>query len=105
MAIAAPMPCGISSRPVMTASSPRTSWKYSGIRTIAPNSAAPSANIVTDAAANALLAYRRTSSSGFAICSARTTKVGDRARGREERDEHRVGGQACRRCRSRRGRR
>ena len=56
IASAVPMPCGASSRPVWTASSPRTSWKYSGIRTIAPNSAAPSAVIVTDAAANALLA-------------------------------------------------
>src|SRR5207253_2913594 len=49
IAIAAPMPCGMRSRPVMTASSPRTSWKYSGSRTMPPNRTAPSANVVTAA--------------------------------------------------------
>src|SRR5918998_1661250 len=46
IAIAAPTPCGMSRRPVWTASSPRTVWKYSGMRIIAPKSAAPRQNVV-----------------------------------------------------------
>ncbi len=50
IATVAPAPCGISSRPVWTASSWRTIWKYSGIRMMAPNTAAPRQKLVSDAA-------------------------------------------------------
>ena len=88
IANAAPMPCGMSSRPVWTASWPRTVWKYSGIRIIAPNSAAPRQNVVNAAAANALLANRRMSSSGSGMRSERTTNVRDERDAADERDEH-----------------
>ena len=75
IAIAAPMPCGMSSRPVVTASSPRTSWKYSGMMIIAPKRHAPRTKVVTAAALKDALRKRRTLSSGSSTRSAWTTKA------------------------------
>ena len=50
IASAMPRPCGAVSRPVSITLSWRSCCQYSGIRIIAPNTAAPSANIVIEAA-------------------------------------------------------
>jgi hypothetical protein len=39
----------MSSRPVVTGSSPRTSWKYRGISSMPPNSPAPRTKVVSAA--------------------------------------------------------
>ncbi len=44
------------STPVRTTESPRTTWKYSGNRIMAPKSDAPRKNVVAEAAAKARLA-------------------------------------------------
>ena len=74
-----PMPWGISRMPVMIASSPRIVWKYSGIRIIAPNSAAPRQKVTIEAARKAGLANSLRSSSGCSIRCDRTTNAASRA--------------------------
>ena len=53
MPIAAPSPRGAINNPVVNASSCRTVWKYSGIKTIPPKSAAPMKKELTSDAVNA----------------------------------------------------
>ena len=58
-----------------------------------PKRAAPRANVVSEAALNARLRYRRMSSSGCSTRRARSTNSADQDDADEERDQHPGGGE------------
>ena len=67
--IIAPMPCGAMSRPLASAVSPRTACRYSGSRSMPPNTASANTVSVADAAAKTRFLKSRRSSNGCSVRS------------------------------------